>query len=602
VSAVGQVVGIRLRSKARRFAAPPAAAAGATAAAATPVEAAGQAGAASLPTTSAGDTPAGVPPPHHVPHGALWVRLDPATGEPVPNGCGPGEGEPFPPPPEEHDYAATLNSLLPADIRVLGWTDVPDNFSARFSCTGRVYRYYFPARGLDLPAMRAAAALLQGTHDFRNVARIDITNTQNFVRALSSLRIVKVEERAPAARRASACAAPAARAACRELLLESHSVPPVLANRVAPHGEGDRGGGGAASAAGEQHHPEPALRIVNLLRGEHTAAVHAADAAHAAPAPEALYYLQVTGNAFLWHQVRCLVSLLFHVGRGFELPDVAAWLLDVTACPAKPQYPMAPDAPLVLYHCSFGEEGPESHYRDHPASSAGMTVEMAAGRAPSPPPAANASSASSPDAAPPPADDAATHPSPRSSLIDSSLYRPTRFARSFSSLYDRMYHSPHALRKMTLELEGMASDLHVRSTMLRALLDRVYTLHVDEAEVRRFVYGAKSGGSSLPSSTITWAAAVAKYSAAAARFDAAITKPLVCLEDAEMFIHGIPSTERGGARGGYTPFRKRLTGFSVEKKWGVLSDAERTKVAHMHPVNAGKLTAGFLAQEAKRAI
>lgn len=41
-------------------------------------------------------------------------------------------GQAGPVPPEaELDYPAVLNRVLPQDIRVLGWTDVPEDFSAR---------------------------------------------------------------------------------------------------------------------------------------------------------------------------------------------------------------------------------------------------------------------------------------------------------------------------------------------------------------------------------------------------------------------------------------------------------------------------------------
>lgn len=39
--------------------------------------------------------------------------------------------------------------------------------------------------------------------------------------------------------------------------------------------------------------------------------------------------LQVCGQAFLWHMVRCLMSVLFMVGRGHESPDVMSFLTDL---------------------------------------------------------------------------------------------------------------------------------------------------------------------------------------------------------------------------------------------------------------------------------
>lgn len=75
-----------------------------------------------------------------------------------------------------------LNGLLPADVRVLRVEEAPAGFHARFSARGKSYRYqianvpvaspftraytwHLPGP-LDVDAMRAAAASLEGTHDF----------------------------------------------------------------------------------------------------------------------------------------------------------------------------------------------------------------------------------------------------------------------------------------------------------------------------------------------------------------------------------------------------------------------------------------------------
>ncbi|KAG8470519.1 hypothetical protein KFE25_008940 [Diacronema lutheri] len=61
----------------------------------------------------------------------------------------------------------------------------------------------------------------------------------------------------------------------------------------------------------------------------------------------------IKGRAFLWHQVRCMVSVLFLVGRGLEPPEVVSRLLDVEAQPGKPQYSMASELPLVLQEIGY---------------------------------------------------------------------------------------------------------------------------------------------------------------------------------------------------------------------------------------------------------
>jgi len=79
-------------------------------------------------------------------------------------------------------YREGLNALLPADVAVIRAEAVADDFHARFSATGKWYRYTLlrsPVRhplhdryalqlraDLDLAAMRRAAQALVGEHDF----------------------------------------------------------------------------------------------------------------------------------------------------------------------------------------------------------------------------------------------------------------------------------------------------------------------------------------------------------------------------------------------------------------------------------------------------
>ncbi|KAK9269832.1 hypothetical protein L1049_025405 [Liquidambar formosana] len=66
-----------------------------------------------------------------------------------------------------------------------------------------------------------------------------------------------------------------------------------------------------------------------------------------------LWAMKIKGSAFLWHQVRCMVAVLFMIGQGLESPDVIDALLDTDRTPRKPQYIMAPEIPLVLQACEF---------------------------------------------------------------------------------------------------------------------------------------------------------------------------------------------------------------------------------------------------------
>ncbi|EER94780.1 hypothetical protein BDA96_01G379300 [Sorghum bicolor] len=63
--------------------------------------------------------------------------------------------------------------------------------------------------------------------------------------------------------------------------------------------------------------------------------------------------MMIKGSAFLWHQVRCMVAVLFLIGQGLESPSVVDSLLDITKTPRKPQYKMAPELPLILRSCLF---------------------------------------------------------------------------------------------------------------------------------------------------------------------------------------------------------------------------------------------------------
>ena len=85
------------------------------------------------------------------------------------------------PPPER--VALALNGVLPDDVAAVESGEVPEGFSARFSATGRSYRYrvwrrathsplelrrslWFP-RPVDEEKLAASAARLVGEHDFR---------------------------------------------------------------------------------------------------------------------------------------------------------------------------------------------------------------------------------------------------------------------------------------------------------------------------------------------------------------------------------------------------------------------------------------------------
>lgn len=205
----------------------------------------------------------------------VWFRSKQAKEKGNDDAASSKDVRPLLSPLDELNYAAMLNRVLPPTIRILGWSDVPDHFNARFSCSYRMYRYYFPKRMLDIGSMRKAGEKLLGLHDFRNFCKMDVVNVRNFERTLLRFAIRPVD--------------------------------------------GD-------ASPDEKH-----------------------------SGPDTMYYFEFKGTAFLWHQVRMMVGVLFLVGAGRETPEIVDWLLDVKANSRQPHYDMASELPLVLYDCGFHE-------------------------------------------------------------------------------------------------------------------------------------------------------------------------------------------------------------------------------------------------------
>ncbi|AJV22133.1 Deg1p [Saccharomyces cerevisiae YJM1332] len=73
------------------------------------------------------------------------------------------------------------------------------------------------------------------------------------------------------------------------------------------------------------------------------------------PLSETFYCFDLIGSAFLWHQVRCMMAILFLVGQSLEVPEIVLRLTDIEKTPQRPVYEMANDIPLLLYDCKFPE-------------------------------------------------------------------------------------------------------------------------------------------------------------------------------------------------------------------------------------------------------
>lgn len=255
----------------------------------------------------------------------------------------------FDPIEDEIPYPQTLNRLLPPEIRILAWCpSPPPDFSARFSCTERRYKYFFtqpaymPTPGpaglssvkdldgqqeregwLDIHAMNEAAEKFTGSHDFRNFCKVDASKQiDNFRRHISSARLISVRPRLQGS------------VGYLGLPDFQKQYPPYLDNGLDPTTELDR--------------RDP-------------------------PTEPHIYAFEVRGSGFLWHQVRHMVAILFLVGQGLEKPSLVDDLLDTSKTPQKPVYDMADAAPLVLEDCNFEPELQWVYIGDSTSNSASAT-------------------------------------------------------------------------------------------------------------------------------------------------------------------------------------------------------------------------------------
>ncbi|CAD7958305.1 unnamed protein product [Amoebophrya sp. A120] len=69
-----------------------------------------------------------------------------------------------------------------------------------------------------------------------------------------------------------------------------------------------------------------------------------------------VYQVEIRGMSFLWHQIRCIMTILFLVLEEKEKPEIVLELLDINKHPRKPNYDLADEAGLVLYDCVFDQD------------------------------------------------------------------------------------------------------------------------------------------------------------------------------------------------------------------------------------------------------
>ncbi|KRT82033.1 hypothetical protein AMK59_5866, partial [Oryctes borbonicus] len=175
-----------------------------------------------------------------------------------------------------------LNRVLPENIQCIAWSPTRSNFSARFDCKYRTYKYFFIKGQLDIEAMQLASNYFLGTHDFRNLCKMDVGNgVTQFVR-----NIMKIE-------------------------LDVYD-----------------------------------KKIIDVDK-------------------YTMYVITITGQAFLWHQIRCIMGILILIGQQKEKPEVILELLDIDNNPRKPEYHMASEIPLNLYDCTYDDEDINWQYNDN---------------------------------------------------------------------------------------------------------------------------------------------------------------------------------------------------------------------------------------------
>lgn len=95
--------------------------------------------------------------------------------------------------------------------------------------------------------------------------------------------------------------------------------------------------------------------VVAFDRQIYAADIIAADGECSVASPYDMFYLKLTGKAFLWHQVRCIMAILFLVGQRNEKPEIVQQLFDIETNPCTPQYSLAKDAPLNLFNVEYEE-------------------------------------------------------------------------------------------------------------------------------------------------------------------------------------------------------------------------------------------------------
>lgn len=230
---------------------------------------------------------------------------------------------------QEINYVMLLNKVLPPEIRMLAWCPVAVGFSARFDCSHRTYKYFFPRGNLDIKLMNVAAQHLIGSHDYRNFCKMDVGNgVINFCRRILAIDICEVRDDV----KKSVFSSQVCDEKCdRYSEKEENMITDDSSSQIS-------GNNGKSSAIDVSH--------LDYNSSPETGGGETSDGYDMCVAT-------IEGQAFLWHQVRAIMAILFLVGERKEGPSIVQELLDVEKYPRKPQYCLASDVPLNLYETTF---------------------------------------------------------------------------------------------------------------------------------------------------------------------------------------------------------------------------------------------------------
>lgn len=191
---------------------------------------------------------------------------------------------------EEMDYLKILNNILPKDIIIWAKAEVDTSFDSRFSCLYREYKYYFLRKNMNVNLIKQAAEKLEGTHNFKNFCKIDKSD-HNYLTKNYERRIY-------------------------EFQVDKYE------KFIFPY---------------NNQYKRSLSNETNKI--EHESYFD-------------MFQVTIKGSAFLWHQVRCMMGILFLIGNRLEDISIIDEMFNVNSGKVF-NYEIASDFPLILYNCEF---------------------------------------------------------------------------------------------------------------------------------------------------------------------------------------------------------------------------------------------------------